>query len=183
MGHGDIALALYACLLNNHFEVATISTEHEIWSMTLLYKGFLVCTCMHIIEPVYSFSNYRSMSWCQEGLANSNQVPGFPHENPLPPIPPPPDVLGPPAVHQSAPPPPPTFQQNPLPPVPPELAPVNRSLPPDRSLIDQTLSHVPLPDRDHAKSTGDFYLHSFSPLSVEFIWAKFCSCFSWQDSF
>ena len=30
MGHGDIALALYVCLLNNHFEVATISTEYEI---------------------------------------------------------------------------------------------------------------------------------------------------------
>ena len=169
MGHGgDIALALYACLLNNHFEVATISTEHEIWSMTLLYIGFLICTCMHIIEPVYNSSNYRNMSWGQEGLANSNQVPGFHHENPPPPIlppptlPPPRDVPGPPAVHQSAPPPPPTFQQNPLPPVPPELAPVNRNLPPDRSLIDQTLSQVPLPDRDHAKSTGDFYLHSFT---------------------
>ena len=147
--------------------------------MTLLYKGFLVCTCMHIIEPVYSFSNYRNMSWCQEGLANSNQVPDSHHQSPPSPIPPPtplpppPDVPGPPAVQQSAPPPPPTFQQNPLPPVPPELAPVNQSLPPERSLIDQTLSHVPLPGRDHvpyteepAKSTGDllFALFHLSPL-------------------
>ena len=192
MCHGDIALALYACLLNNHFEVATISTEHEIWSMTLLYKGFLVCTCMHIIELVYNSSTYRNMSWCQEGLANSNQVPGFHHQNPPPPIPSPPDVPGPPAVHQSAPPPPPTFQRNPLPPVPPELAPVNQSLPPDKSLTDQTLSHVPLPDRDHvhykeepAKSAGDllFALFHFSPLSVEIIWAKFCTCFSCLNSF
>ena len=146
--------------------------------MTLLYKGFLICTCMHVIESVYNSSNYRNMSWCQEGLANSNQVPGFPHENPPPPIPPPPDVLGPPAVHQSAPPPPPTFQQNPLPPVPPEQAPVNRSPPPEQSLIDQSLSQVPLPGRDHvpykeepAKCTGDllFALFHFSPLSVEFI--------------
>ena len=147
--------------------------------MTLLYKGFLVCTCLHIIEPVYSFSNSRNMSWCQEGLANSNQVPDSHHQSPPSPIPPPtplpppPDVPGPPAVHQSAPPPPPTFQQNPLPPIPLEQAPVNRSLPPDRSLINQTLSQVPLPDREHvpyteesAKSAGDllFALLHFSPL-------------------
>ena len=144
--------------------------------MTLLNKGFLICTCMHIIEPVYNSSNFRNMSWGQEGLANSNQVPGFHHQNPPPPIPPPPlppppDVPGPPALHQSAPPPPPTFQQNPLPSVPPELAPVNRNLPPDRSLIDQTLSQVPLPDRDHVHHTSRrnqpsvqviYYLHSFT---------------------